>query len=118
MSIQEVKLTEEQKGTGIPKLIQDGRIYESDEDKANLFASILSKTFSESGSDFTDFDTNCCNYVEEFVSKLDYSDDQFSKVSFLELVNVIDKLKVDSSPGEDGIHNRFLKKLSEVVEVD
>jgi hypothetical protein len=46
------------------------------------------------------------------VSKLDYSDDQFSKVSFLELVNIIDKLKIDSSPGEDGIHNRFLKKLS------
>ncbi|RMZ96916.1 hypothetical protein BpHYR1_038247, partial [Brachionus plicatilis] len=68
----------QKKGTGIPKLIQDGRIYESDEDKANLFASILSKTFSESGSVCTDFDTNCYNYVEEFVSKLDYSDDQFS----------------------------------------
>ena len=102
----------QKKGSGIPTLIQDGKIYETDKDKANLFASILSKTYSESGEECNEFDKNCYNYVEDFVSKLDYSDDQFSKVSFLELVNIIDRLKIDSSPGEDGIHNRFLKKLS------
>jgi hypothetical protein len=50
--------------------------------------------------------------VEDFVSKIDYSDDQFAKVTFSELVGVIKNLKEDSSPGEDGIHNRFLKNLS------
>ncbi|RNA04471.1 hypothetical protein BpHYR1_040688 [Brachionus plicatilis] len=98
----------------------DGMITEIKNENLNSIK-CLDGTFSESGIDCTEFDTNCYNYAEEFVSKLDYSDDQFSKVLFLEPVKIIDKLKFDCSPGEYGIHNRFRKKLSlkaEVVEVD
>ena len=89
----------------------DGRKYESDKDKANLFAKVLGETFTETGAS-TDFDSTVYSYVEDFVSKIDYSDDQFAKVTFSELVGVIKNLKEVSSPGEDGIHNRFLKNLS------
>ena len=50
--------------------------------------------------------------MEDFASKIDYSDDQYAKVTFSELVGIIKHLKKDSSPGEDGIHNRFLKNLT------
>jgi hypothetical protein len=50
--------------------------------------------------------------MEDFVSKIDYRDDQYAKVTFSELVGIIKNLKEDSSPGEDGIHNRFLKNLT------
>ena len=99
------------KTSSIPNLVVDDRIYSSDEEKANLFRSILGETFTDSGPS-TDFESVIYNYVEEFVSGFDYSDDNFSKVSFAEMVEVIKSLKTDSSPREDGVHNRFLKKLS------
>jgi len=71
----------------------------------------LGETFTDSGPS-TDFDYVIYNYVEEFVSGFDYSDDNFSKVTFPEMVELIKSLKTDSSPGEDGVHNRFLKNLS------
>jgi hypothetical protein len=72
----------------------------SDEEKANLFRSILGETFTDSGPT-TDFESVIYNYVEEFVSNFDYSDENFSKVSFVEMVEVIKSLKTDSSPGEE-----------------
>jgi hypothetical protein len=99
------------KTSSIPNLVVGDRIYSSDEEKANLFRSILGETFTDSGPS-TDFESTIYNYVEEFVSNFDYSDENFSKVSFVEMVEVIKSLKTDSSPGEDGVHNRFLKNLS------
>jgi hypothetical protein len=64
------------------------RVYSSDEEKANLFRSILGETFTDSGPS-TDFESTIYNYVEEFVSNFDYSDENFSKVSFVEMVEVI-----------------------------
>ena len=72
------------------------RVYSSDEEKANLFRSILGETFTDSGPS-TDFESPIYNYVEEFVSNFDYSDENFSKVSFVEMVEVIKSLKTDSS---------------------
>jgi hypothetical protein len=97
--------------SSIPNLVVGDRIYSSDEEKANLFRSILGETFTDSGPS-TDFESTIYNYVEEFVSNFDYSDENFWKVSFVEMVEVIKSLKTDSSPGEDGVHNRFLKNLS------
>jgi hypothetical protein len=97
--------------SSIPNLVVGDRVYSSDEEKANLFRSILGETFTDSGPT-TDFESVIYNYVEEFVSNFDYSDENFSKVSFVEMVEVIKSLKTDSSPGEDGVHNRFLKNLS------
>ena len=95
------------KTSSIPKLVVDDRIYSTDEEKANLFRSILGETFTDSGPS-TDFESVIYNYVEEFVSGFDYSDENFSKVTFPEMVEVIESLKTDSSPGEDGVHNHFL----------
>ena len=50
--------------------------------------------------------------MENFVSKIDYSDDNYDKIPFSEMVGVINSLRTDSSPGEDGINNLFLKNLS------
>ena len=99
------------KTSSIPKLVVDDRNYITDGEKANLFRSILGETFTDSGPS-TDFESVIYNYVEEFVSGFDYSDENFSKVTFPEMVEVIESLKTDSSPGEDGVHNRFLKNLS------
>ena len=86
-------------------------VYEKDKEKAELFASVLTDTFTDAGSSY-DFDRNFHSYVEEFVAKFDYGDNSFDKVSFDELVEIIKGLRKDSSPGEDDIHNKFLKNLS------
>ena len=86
-------------------------VYEKDKEKAELFASVLTDTFTDACSS-SDFDRNFHSYVEEFVAKFDYGDNSFDKVSFDELVEIIKGLREDSSPGEDDIHNRFLKNLS------
>ena len=70
----------------------------------------MRETFTDNCAS-SDFDCQIHAYVEDFVEKLDYSDNEFSKVSLVELVGVINKLKVGSSPGEDNIHNLFLKNL-------
>jgi len=101
----------QKKSSTIPTLIVDGRAYSTDEDKANLFADVLGETFTENGAS-TDFDSIIYSYVEDFVAKFDFSDDQFAKITFSELSEILKNLKVDSSPGEDGVQNRFLKNLS------
>jgi hypothetical protein len=83
--------------SSIPNLVVGDRVNSSDEEKAYLFRSILGETFTDSGPS-TDFESTIYNYVEEFVSN-DYSDENFSKVSFVEMVEVIKSLKMDSSPG-------------------
>ena len=60
-----------------------------------------------------DFDSTIYNYVEDFVSKIDYSDDDYSRVTSSELVGLVGRLKEGTSSGEDGIHNLFLKNLSQ-----
>ena len=106
-----INQAKKQKKSGeIPNLVFENVIYKSDEEKANLFASILSETFTDNCTS-SDFDCQIHSYVEDFVEKLDYSDNEFSKVSLAELSVVIKKLKVGSSPGEDNIHNLFLKNL-------
>ena len=86
-------------------------VYEKDKEKAELFASVLTDTFTDACYS-SDFDRNFHSYVEEFVAKFDYVEKSFDKVSFDELVEIIKGLREDSSPGEDDIHNRFLKNLS------
>jgi hypothetical protein len=97
--------------SSIPTLRIGDSVFESDEEKANLFASILGKTFSEDVNS-TDFDNVIYSYVEDFVSKIDYSDENYDRCSLEELMSVLKNLRVDSAPGEDGLHNQFLKNLS------
>jgi hypothetical protein len=97
--------------SSIPTLRIGDSVFESDEEKANLFASILGKMFSEDVNS-TDFDNVIYSYVEDFVSKIDYSDENYDRCSLEELMSVLKNLRVDSAPGEDGLHNQFLKNLS------
>ena len=89
-------------------MVMGERVFRSYEEKAGLFRAVLGETFTDSGPK-TDFDAIIYNYVENFVSNFDYSEDQYSEVSFSEMVEVIRGLRVDSSSGEDGVHNQFLK---------
>ena len=86
-------------------------VYETDKEKAELFASVLTDTITNAGFS-SDFDRIFHSCVKEFVAKFDYVENSFDKVSFDELVEIIKGLREDSSPGEDDIHNRFLKNLS------
>ena len=79
----------------LPKNFFENVTYKSDEEKANLFATILSETFTDNCTPSV-FDCQIHSYVEDFVEKFDYSDNEFSKVSLAELSGVIKKLKVGS----------------------
>ena len=106
-----INKTRSQKKSGeIPTLKVDDKVYKTDEEKANLFGSILSETFAHDGSS-TEFDTIVHDQVKQFVEEFDYSDSNYPAVSFLEMVGVLKKLKMGSSPGEDGIHNEMLINL-------
>ena len=85
-------------------------IYKSDEEKANLFASRLRETFTDDPVS-PEFDVKFREEAENFVKNFDLSDNKFEKISITELEGLIKTLKIGSSPGEDGIHNIFLKKL-------
>ena len=63
-------------------------VYETDKEKAELFASVLTDTFTDAGSS-SDFDRNFHSCVEVFVAKFGYVDYSFDKVSFDELVVII-----------------------------
>ena len=70
-----------QKKSGeIPNLVLGNNVYKSNEEKANLFASILSETFTDNCTS-SDFDSQIHIYVEDFVEKFDYSDSEFCRVS-------------------------------------
>ena len=100
----------QKKSGSIPSLVSEGREFKSDEEKANLFASILGETFTLDSSS-SDFDLNHYDFVHNFVENFDFSDASFSLVSFCELDEVLKKLKTGSSPGEDQVHNLMLKNL-------
>ena len=55
----------QKKSSSIPTLLVDGRKYESDKDKANLFAKVLGETFTETGAS-TDFDSTVYSYFFDF----------------------------------------------------
>ena len=69
-------------------------ICETDEGKAELFASVLAEAFRDADTS-EDFDQDFHRYVEDFVLKYDYGDKNFDKVSISELIEVIKGLRVD-----------------------
>ena len=94
----------------IPSLLFEEKAIKTDEEKVNVFAAILSETFTDDYAS-NEFDNQIHSFVENFVNNYDYSDSEFSKVSLAELDGVIKSLKEGASPGEDGIQNEFLKAL-------
>ena len=72
-----INKTRTQKKSGeIPTLKVDDKVYKTDEEKANLFGSILSETFAHDGSS-TEFDIIVHDQVKQFVEELDYSDSNY-----------------------------------------
>ena len=93
----------------------ENKSYESDEDKANLFANKYKKVFSDTNN--PEFDNNFKNTVEDFIQSKEYenmySDKSikfFSPKELDEVIkNIIDKKSLDS----ENICNAMIKNLSE-----
>ena len=99
------------KTSNIPTLLENNFSYKTDKEKTDLFASLLSVTYTEAGVE-SEFDNKFYTEVEKLVLETDYQDNNYPRVTQFELDRVIKSLKTDSSPGEDGIHYCFLKNLS------
>ena len=94
----------------IPNLLLNDTEFVTDEEKSNLFSSILKNTFSENDEE-SDFDSKHKSDVTDSVDNLDFSNSNFLPFNTIEIVKAIKKLKLNSAPGVDGIQNIFLKKL-------
>ena len=79
------KTRTQKNSSGIPTLVKGEREYESDKDKANLFASSLGETFSAEPQS-TDFCTAFYAEVEDYVANFDLSDSEYPEVTVAELL--------------------------------
>jgi hypothetical protein len=99
--------------SAIPTLKLNNEIYESDEQKASLFASILKQTFSSSNDN--KFDEEFKLKVEKTITDHDFSShNHYNKDIFdlKELNLVIKSLNKKSSNGEDKIHNLMIQNTT------
>ena len=103
------KTRSQKNSSSIPILTVDGKNFELDKDKADLFASYLGEMFT---LDFFGFCSDFHVKIEKFILDYDFEDCDFQEINLEEITNVIKKLKINSAPGEDGIHNWSLKHLS------
>ena len=71
----------------------------------------------EARSPSSDFDSVTYNCVEDFVSKIYYTDGNFNKVTFVVMVEVIKTSMGDSSPGEDGVHKNNIIYIHFSIEI-
>ena len=98
----------------IPTLKVDKTIYESDESKAQLFSSILHKTFSmENGSEFDD---KFKEKVDKNIKNFDFKNHGSTNVDIFDIRDlnlVIKDLKKNAACGEDNIHNLMLKNSTQ-----
>jgi hypothetical protein len=93
--------------------LKDNNKYETDNEKANLFADILKNTFCDTTN--ARFDSNFNDKVESVINNHDFSKHNYSRPSCFtlkDLNDVIKSLKSHSAPGQDGIHNQMLKNAS------
>ena len=97
------------KSPSIPTLVINNVKFETNLEKANFFASILSETFSDTCSD-AEFDDKFKSEVLQRVKNHFFIHD-FVPFSVSDIYKVIKKLKINSSPGFDQIHNLLLKHL-------
>ena len=100
--------------SSIPTLNVDKQLYESDEQKANLFSSILSKTFSmDNDSKFNNaFKIKVEKVVKEFKLMKNHNKNKYL-FDLNDLNMVIKKLNIKSACGEDKIHNLMLKNSTQ-----
>jgi hypothetical protein len=97
----------------IPTLKKDHQIYEKEDEKANSFAEILKKTFSDQNDE--KFNEHHKEKIEQTIKNHDFNKHSYNKkncFSLKELNKIIKKLKNHSSPGQDNIHNLMIKNTS------
>ena len=93
----------------IPSLRKNNNAYKSDEEKANLFASLLKETFCDVNSN-EEFDQVFKAEVLKTVSHHNLVND-YRSFSPIVIQKALESLKIDSAPGHDQIHNLFLKNI-------
>jgi exonuclease III len=97
----------------LPVLKSGGMIYESDTDKADLFANILKMTFSNQSNQH--YDEAFKQKVEKEVNNHDYNKHNYQNKDLFvlkDMEQILKCLKLHSAPGEDGIHNQMIKNCS------
>jgi hypothetical protein len=93
--------------------LKDNNKYETDDEKAYLFADILKNTFCDSND--ARFDYNFKDKVEPVINNHDFSKHNYSRQSCFTLNDlnyVVKSLKLHYAQGHDGIHNQMLKNAS------
>ena len=104
------KAREQSQKSAIPNLIFKKKIYKSDFDKSCLFSNILAETFKDnSGSD--EFDSVHKEKVNNEIQNFKIGSSDMEQVSISEIYNIIKKLKTQTSPGMDQVHNILIKNL-------
>jgi len=93
----------------IPTLVKDEKVYKTDFEKVNIFASLLNNTYSANDNE-NDFDKIHKLKVNKVVSEYKFKNDLIPFTTY-EIIKAIKKIKISSSPGVDKIHNIFLKNM-------
>ena len=107
-SIDSVKQQQHQK---VPILKQNNNLIDNPIEIANIFASLLAKTFSDPGD--PNFDDNFREQINKHNEDLFINNDTKPELTNpTELQQILDKLKPKGAPGADQITNKALKKLT------
>jgi hypothetical protein len=104
------KARENKKSNSIPTIKSGGSSFRTDLEKANVFSEILGEVFQDR-SEQGQFDIEHKRSVEDYVSNIGWSGEDFESFSYTETQLVLNRLKVCTSPGDDRIHNILLKRL-------
>ena len=100
------------KNNNIPTLIHNNEQFESNDEKAKLFCSLLKQTFTNNGK----FDENFKQKIELEEKKninLNNKEEQYININLSELKKTVKRLKKSTSPGADNISNEMIKNLPE-----
>ena len=100
------------KSNAIGKLIENGIIYENDQDKANLFAKTLKQTFSKNVSrDYDDDNESRVNAFLQLPLESHYRDTRIILFSEKEVRYEVKKLSRKKSVDRDGITNQMMRNI-------
>jgi hypothetical protein len=103
------KIRQNKSGDSIPKLIHEGKEHKSDGEKANVFASVPSKVFAD--LDDKRFNKEHKIAADEFIANYNFNPHSYSEKALIKLGehnNILNILKANSAPSDDGIHNKML----------
>ena len=89
-----------------------GKTVSNDKEKADIFAKMLSETFSGKTYE-NDFDNNFKKEIEDYVNSLNMDEVDYEEISMNELKFAIKTLRFQAAPGIDNVNNILLKGLSE-----